>query len=329
MARPLLRPARRGYATLRYDPTIASLHDDPRFAALVKKIVSKNELGQLLCRTKAAQRVQVAVAYLVAGWALAQGLAQVLPVFSVPNWVIQLVVVLIVLGLPVALGLAWAFELTPEGIKRTETADAMPEATRRKKYVWIYVVVIGGLLSIGLFFLGRYSAAPTQHAAVDTSVKSIAVLPFENLSDDKQNTYFADGVQDQILTNLARVSDLRVISHTTVRQYKSGEPRNLREIGRQLGVTHILEGSVQRAGDRLRIAAQLIDARTDSQIGPRRTIGPLPICLRFRVSWRNQSLLSSRRNSRLNRRPTSRRVQLRIWLRSSFTFAPSKSWTAI
>ena len=209
---------------------------------------------------------KVAVAYLVGGWALAQGLAQVLPIFSVPNWVIQLLVVLIILGLPIALGLAWAFELTPEGIKRTETADAMPEATRRKKYVWIYVVVIGGLLSMGLFFLGRYSAAPTQHAAVDTSIKSIAVLPFENLSDDKQNTYFADGVQDQILTNLARVSDLRVISHTTVRQYKSGEPRNLREIGRQLGVTHILEGSVQRAGDRLRIAAQLIDARTDSQI---------------------------------------------------------------
>ena len=102
---------------------------------------------------------KVAVAYIVAGWALAQGLAQVLPVFSVPNWVIQLVVVLIVLGLPVALGLAWAFELTPEGIKRTETADAMPETTRRKKYVWIYVVVIGAVLSIGLFFLGRYSAA--------------------------------------------------------------------------------------------------------------------------------------------------------------------------
>src|SRR5512132_3177626 len=92
---------------------------------------------------------KVAVAYLVAGWALAQGLAQVLPVFSIPNWVIQLLVVLIILGLPVALGLAWAFELTPEGIKRTETADAMPDAMRRKNYVWIYVVVIGGLFSIG------------------------------------------------------------------------------------------------------------------------------------------------------------------------------------
>ena len=222
--------------------------------------------GNFFSELKRRNVYKVAVAYLVAGWALAQGLAQVLPVFSIPNWVIQLLVVLIILGLPVALGLAWAFELTPEGLKRTETADAMPEATRKKKYVWIYVVVIGAAISLGLFFLGRYSAAPAQNAAANGSAKSIAVLPFENLSDDKQNTYFADGVQDQILTNLARVADLRVISHTTVRQYKSGEPRNLREIGRQLGVTHILEGSVQRAGDRLRIAAQLIDARTDSQV---------------------------------------------------------------
>jgi TolB-like protein/Tfp pilus assembly protein PilF len=265
---------------------------------------------------------KVAVAYLVAGWALAQGLAQVLPVFSVPNWVIQLVVVLIVLGLPVALGLAWAFELTPEGIKRTETADAMPEATRRKKYVWIYVVVIGGLLSIGLFFLGRYSAAPTQNAVAEASAKSIAVLPFENLSDDKQNTYFADGVQDQILTNLARVADLRVISHTTVRQYKSGEPRNLREIGRQLGVTHILEGSVQRAGDRLRIAAQLIDARTDSQIWAEtydRTAADLFTIqseLAESIVAQLQAKLSPEQKADIEARPTQDLVAFELYLRA-------------
>src|SRR5258705_5043766 len=109
---------------------------------------------------------KVAVAYAVAGWALAQGIAQVFPVFGVPNWIIQLIVLLIVIGFPIALVLAWAFELTPEGLKRTETADAMPEATRRKKYVWIYVVVIGGVLSIGLFFLGRYTAGTGQHAQV-------------------------------------------------------------------------------------------------------------------------------------------------------------------
>jgi len=207
---------------------------------------------------------KVAVAYIVAGWALAQGIAQVLPVFDTPNWLIRLLVVLIILGLPIALAMAWAFESTPEGIKRTEEADAMPAKAAHTKRTWIYVAIVGALLSIGLFFVGRYTAVPKQNAG--SSAKSIAVLPFENLSDDKQNTYFADGVQDQILTNLAKVSDLKVISHTSARQYKSGIQRNLREIGRQLGVAYVVEGSVQRAGDRLRINAELIDARTDSHI---------------------------------------------------------------
>jgi len=206
---------------------------------------------------------KVAVAYIVAGWALAQGIAQVLPVFDTPNWLIRLFVVLIILGLPIALAMAWAFESTPEGIKRTEEADAMPAEAVRAKRAWIYVAIVGGLLSIGLFFVGRYTAGTKQNAG---TAKSIAVLPFENLSADKQNTYFADGVQDQILTNLAKVSELKVISHTSARQYKSGIQRNLREIGHQLGVAYIVEGSVQRAGDRLRINAQLIDARTDTHI---------------------------------------------------------------
>ena len=224
----------------------------------------KNFFGEL----KRRNVYKVAIAYIVGGWALAQGLAQVLPVFSVPNWIIQLIVLLIILGLPIALGLAWAFELTPEGLKRTEDVDEAAAAAHKKR-AWIYVVVAGAVVSIGLFFLGRYSAinaTSQQSAATGIGQKSIAVLPFENLSDDKQNTYFADGVLDQILTNLAKVSDLRVISHTSVRQYKSGDPRNLREIGKQLGVTHILEGSVRRSGDRLRISAQLIEAGTDSQI---------------------------------------------------------------
>jgi TolB-like protein/Tfp pilus assembly protein PilF len=264
---------------------------------------------------------KVAVAYLVAGWALAQGLAQVLPVFSVPNWLIQLLVMLIILGLPVALGLAWAFELTPEGLKRTDEVDETTAAAHKKR-AWLYVVIASAFVSIGLFFLGRYSAAPTQHAAVDTSVKSIAVLPFENLSDDKQNTYFADGVQDQILTNLARVADLRVISHTTVRQYKSGEPRNLREIGRQLGVTHILEGSVQRAGDRLRIAAQLIDARTDSQIWAEtydRTAADLFAIqseLAESIVAQLQAKLSPQQKAEIEQRPTQDLVAFELYLRA-------------
>ena len=277
----------------------------------------KNFFGEL----KRRNVYKVAVAYFVAGWALAQGVAQVLPVFSVPNWVIQLLVVLIILGLPVALGLAWAFELTPEGIKRTEQVDDAA-AVAHKKRAWLYVVIVGGFISIGLFFLGRYTAAPAQNAAVDTSVKSIAVLPFENLSDDKQNTYFADGVQDQILTNLARVADLRVISHTTVRQYKSGEPRNLREIGKQLGVTHILEGSVQRAGDRLRIAAQLIDARTDSQIWAEtydRTAADLFTIqseLAESIVAQLQTKLSPEQKADIEARPTQDLVAFELYLRA-------------
>src|ERR1700730_6483311 len=129
---------------------------------------------------------KVAAAYIFAGWALSQGIAQVFPVFDIPNWVIRLIVLLIIVGLPIALVLAWMFEITPQGLKRTQVADAMPAATRSKKHVWIYVVVIGGLLSIGLFFLGRYSASTKLSVSPDISTKSIAVLPFENLSGDPE-----------------------------------------------------------------------------------------------------------------------------------------------
>src|SRR5215469_11392453 len=204
---------------------------------------------------------KVAVAYAVAGWALSQGIAQVFPVFDVPNWVIRLIVVLIIVGLPIALVLAWMFELTPHGIKRTETANAMPATSRQNKRAWIYVVVIGGLVSIGLFFLGRYSA-PT---AAPLPAKSIAVLPFENLSEDKANTYFADGIQVEILTRLAKIADLKVISRTSTQQYQS-KPADLAKIAKQLGVANIVEGSVQRSADQVRVNVQLVNVQTDSQL---------------------------------------------------------------
>ena len=208
---------------------------------------------------------KVAIAYIFAGWALSQGIAQVFPVFDVPNWVIRTIVVMIILGLPVALVLAWMFELTPQGIKRTETADAMPEATRKKKYVWIYVVVIGAAISIGLFFLGRYSAGNTTASPAGITNKSIAVLPFDNLSRDPDNAYFCEGVQDEILTRLAKVADLKVISRTSTQHFKSA-PENLPQIAKQLGVAHILEGSVQKAGDQVRVNVQLINALTDAHL---------------------------------------------------------------
>jgi TolB-like protein/Flp pilus assembly protein TadD len=238
--------------------------------------------GNFFAELKRRNVYKVGFAYIVAGWAFSQGIAQVFPVFDVPNWVIRLIVLLIILGLPIALVLAWMFELTPQGIKRTETADAMPGTARRKKRAWIYVVVIGGLVSIGLFFLGRYTAQTSStpgsasdslrrgeqtEAATGSSLpqKSIAVLPFDNLSRDPDNAYFAEGVQDEILTRLAKVADLKVISRTSTQHFKSA-PENLPQIAKQLGVTNILEGSVQKANDKVRVNVQLINAMTDSHL---------------------------------------------------------------
>jgi TolB-like protein len=221
---------------------------------------------------------KVAVAYIVAGWALSQGIAQVFPVFDVPNWVIRFIVLLIIIGLPIALVLAWMFELTPQGIKRTATADAMPAAARQKKRAWIYVVVIGAAISVALFFLGRYTAQTPRPASerlrrgeqneAATGLipqKSIAVLPFDNLSRDPDNAYFCEGVQDEILTRLAKVADLKVISRTSTQHFKSA-PENLPQIAQQLGVANILEGSVQKAADQVRVNVQLINAMTDAHL---------------------------------------------------------------
>jgi len=226
--------------------------------------MSRKNSGNFFVELKRRNVYKVGVAYLVGGWALSQGIAQVLPVFDVPNWVVRLLVLLIIVGLPVALVLAWMFEITPQGIKRTETADAMPGATQRKKHAWIYVVVIGGLLSIGLFFLGRYTAQTPRQSEEASGVipeKSIAVLPFDNLSGDPDNAYFTEGVQDEILTRLAKVADLKVIARTSTQKFRSA-PENLPEIAKQLGVMNILEGSVQKANDQVRVNVQLINALT-------------------------------------------------------------------
>ena len=224
-----------------------------------RTVNSKNFFAEL----KRRNVYKVAVAYVIAGWALSQGIAQVFPVFDVPNWVIRLIVMLIIIGLPIALVLAWMFELTPQGIKRTEDVDVSASRISRRG-AWIYVVIVGAALSIGLFFVGRYTA-PRQTAATDVSKKSIAVLPFENLSEDKANAYFADGIQVEILTRLAKIADLKVISRTSTQWYQS-KPSNLSEIAKQLGVANILEGSVQKAADQVRVNVQLVNVQTDSQL---------------------------------------------------------------
>src|SRR6266508_6578209 len=165
---------------------------------------------------------------------------QVFPFFDIPNWAVRLVVLVIIIGFPIALIIAWAFELTPEGLKRTEFADELPKKPEHNR-VWIYVVVIAGAISIGLFFLGRFTAVPRQSMSDRVSTKSIAVSPFENFSEDKAFAFFADGVQDEILTDLAKIADLKVISRTSVMQYKGGLTRNLPEIAQALKVAHVLE----------------------------------------------------------------------------------------
>ena len=213
---------------------------------------------------------KVAVAYAVIGWLLVQVTTQVFPIFEIPNWALRLIVLAIIIGFPIALVLAWAFELTPEGIKRTEDVDLAQ--LRTKSRTWIYIVVVGAIVSIGLFFLGRYMVGSrttprlSETATVSTiPQKSIAVLPFENLSDDKNAAYFADGIQDEILTKLASIADLKVISRTSTAKYKS-KPEDLKTVSQQLGVATVLEGSVQKANDKVRVNVQLIDARADSHL---------------------------------------------------------------
>jgi TolB-like protein/Flp pilus assembly protein TadD len=216
----------------------------------------KNFFGEL----KRRNVYKVAVAYAVVGWLLIQIGTQVFPFFEVPNWGIRLIVLLIVAGFPIALILAWAFELTPEGIKRTEDADLVAPGVSRKRK-WIYVVIIAGALSVGLFFLGRYTAPNVANLPA----KSIAILPFDNLSRDPDNAYFTEGIQDEILARLAKIADLKVISRTSTQRYKSS-PDDLPQIAKRLGVSNILEGSVQKTADRVRVTVQLIHAPTDAHL---------------------------------------------------------------
>ena len=193
----------------------------------LKEPTTGAKLKQFLIELKRRKVYRVAVAYVVVAWVLVQVATQVFPFFEVPNWTVRLVILALCLGFPIAVILAWAYDITPSGIKRTEDLVAAP--------------------------------------APSVPEKSVAVLPFENLSDDRENAFFADGVHDDILSSLARIADLKVISRTSVQQYREGA-RNLREIGQALGVAHILEGTVRRAGNRVRVNAQLINARTDAHV---------------------------------------------------------------
>ena len=225
--------------------------------------------GSFFSELKRRNVYKVAVAYAVVAWLLIQIATQVFPFFEIPNWGIRLVILLIIAGFPIALVLAWAFEMTPQGIKRTETADAAHQHSRNR--IWIYVVIIGGCLSLGLFLLGRYSASravsvvsgPQKTASVPE--KTIAVLPFANLSRDPDNAYFAAGIQDEIITRLSKIGDLKVISCTSTQRFKSA-PDDIPAIAAQLRVANVLEGSIQRTADAVRVNVQLIKAATNDHL---------------------------------------------------------------
>lgn len=225
----------------------------------------KNFFGEL----KRRNVYKIAVAYAMVGWLVIQVATQVFPFLAIPIWVVRLIIVLVALGFPIALLIGWAFELTPEGIKRTENADLAAHRGSKNR-TWIYVVLVGAVFSIGLFFIGRYTATTREDGRSPATAgslpeKSIAVLPFESLSDDKANAYFADGIQDEIMTRLAKIEDLKVISRTSTQRYKASSG-NLPAIARELGVAHILEGSVQKAGDQVRVTVQLIRAASDAHL---------------------------------------------------------------
>jgi TolB-like protein/Tfp pilus assembly protein PilF len=197
---------------------------------------------------------RVAAAYIIAAGFIIQIGSAVIPAWELPNWTLRLVIVLLLVGFPVALILAWAYDVTPQGIQAT---PKVPGGHRRRNVTLL--VVAGAIISIaaGFFLLPRASARKID--------KSIAVLPFQNLSAEKENAYFADGIQNEILTKLATVRDLKVISRTSTAKYQS-KPDNLKTVAQELGVSAILEGTVQRAGDKVRVNVQLIDARADTHL---------------------------------------------------------------
>jgi TolB-like protein/Tfp pilus assembly protein PilF len=222
-----------------------------------------------LAELKRRRVYSVAVAYVVVAWLLIQVATQVFPFFDIPNWVVRLIVLLTIVGFPVSLVCSWAFEMTPEGIKLEGDVDRRITRKTGRKLTALIVVFAAAAAGLMVFrFLRSQQVIGKQtltQLATTIESKSIAVLPFENLSEEKANAYFADGIQDEILTRLSKIADLKVISRTSTQHYKSA-PENLPEIARQLGVAHILEGRVQKSGDAVRVNVQLIKAANDSHL---------------------------------------------------------------
>jgi TolB-like protein/Flp pilus assembly protein TadD len=244
---------------------------------------------------------RVAAAYIIAAGFIIQIGSAVFPAWELPGWAFRLVVVLLLVGFPIALILAWAYDVTPQGIRATPTPST-PGSHRRRNVIML--IGIGVIISAaaGFFLLPRVSARKMD--------KSVAVLPFQNLSDEKENAYFADGIQDDILTNLSKIGDLKVISRMSVMSYRGDGVRNAREIGKALGVSTLLEGSVRRIGNRVRVSVQLINADDDEHIWAEdydrdlTDVFAIQTDLAQKIAASLQAKLSPNEKERLDRQPT-------------------------
>ena len=220
--------------------------------------------GNLFTELKRRNVYKVAVAYAVISWLLIQAASILLPTFEAPAWVMKALVVFLALGFAASVFVAWAFEMTPHGMKRTEDVlpnEVIPQWSKRKFAALIISVAV---IAAGLFVYQLARNRSSSNALAADS-KSIAVLPFDNLSRDPDNAFFAEGVQDEILTRLAKVADLKVIARTSTQKFKSA-PADLRDIAKQLDVANILEGSVQKVNDQVRVNVQLINALTNAHL---------------------------------------------------------------
>lgn len=207
---------------------------------------------------------KVALAYAAVGWLLTEVVSQVFPIFGIPNGVVRLIIMVIVFGWPVAMTIAWAFETTPQEVPPTSNAGNTAAPPARRSRAWFYIILVAVIFAAGMFLIGRHTAA-VRGVAPAAAEKSIAVLPFENLSADESNAYFVNGMRDEILTSLAQVRDLNVRSRTSAQRYGKN-PGSLAAIGRELRVTNVLEGSVQKAGEDVLINVQLVKTGSGEQL---------------------------------------------------------------
>jgi TolB-like protein/Flp pilus assembly protein TadD len=244
---------------------------------------------------------RIAAAYIIAAGFIIQIGSAVFPAWELPGWAFRLVVVLLLVGFPIALILAWAYDVTPQGIRATPTPRT-PGSHRRRNLIMLIATGVIISAAAGFFLLPRVSARKID--------KSIAVLPFQNLSDEKENAYFADGMQDDILTNLSKIGDLKVISRMSVMSYRGDGVRNAREIGKALGVGALLEGSVRRVGNRVRVSVQLINADNDEHIWAEdydrdlTDVFAIQTDLAQKIASSLQAKLSPNEKERLDRQPT-------------------------